>query len=474
MAGYPGQGYHQSHSPYPPQGQGQGGYPPPNQSYGEQNYAQQPYGQQPYGQPPNMQGQGYGYAPPSGPPPGQGQYGAPPGPPPGQGQYGAPQGPPPGQGQYGAPHGPPPGQMGYGAPPGPPPPQGGYGQQPPMHQQQPPPGTGGYYGGQQSGPPARPSPGYNPNQMAQMDMGRAADDLRAAMKGFGTDEKALIGILSKLGPLQINSTKQAFQQRHKRDLMKDVKSETSGYFREGLLAICRGPLEQDCHTLQDAIQGIGTKEAALNEVLLNRSNADINAIKSQYQQMFRKSLESDVKGDLSMKTARLFDMILSARRNEESSPVIPQQTDADATEIYKATEGTRMGADQVTVCSILTSRSDGQIRAISQAYGQKYQKPLDQVLKSEFSGHMEDALLFILHDAEDRAKHDAQMLEESMKGAGTKDEMLVRRIIRFHWEPQRLQQCKAAYRHFYKRDLADRIKGETRGDYEKLMVACIA
>lgn len=294
------------------------------------------------------------------------------------------------------------------------------------------------------------------------------------MKGFGTDEKALINTLSKLDPLQIASTKQAFQNRHKRDLIKDIKSETSGYFREGLVAICRGPLEQDCHTLREAIAGIGTKEAAIDETLLNRSNADMNAIKSHYQKIYNKSLESELQGDLSGKTERMYNMILAGRRNEESSPVIPQQIDADVTELYKATEATRMGTDQMTVCSILTSRSDGQIRAISTTYEQKYHKPLDEVLKSEFSGHMEDVLLFIVHDAEDRAKHDAQLLEECMKGAGTKDEMLVRRIVRVHWDPTRLQQCKGAYKHFYKRDLADRIKGETRGDYEKLMVACIA
>lgn len=210
----------------------------------------------------------------------------------------------------------------------------------------------------------------------------------------------------------------------------------------------------------------------MNDVLLSRSNADLNAIKQQYHKMFGHSLESDVKGDLSMKTERLFDMVMSARRNEESAPVIPQQIDADVQELYRATEG-KAGADQISVSQIMSSRSDPQIRAISQAYKQKYHRSLDEVLRKEFSGHMEDAFLYMLHHAEDPAKLDADMLEDSMKGAGTKDEALVRRIIAVHWDPERLKQCKAAYKHFYKRDLAQRIQGETRGDYEKLMVECI-
>ncbi|KAK4624157.1 Annexin C1 [Fulvia fulva] len=426
--------------PYPPQ---QGGCPPP---MNQQQYPQQGYGQQPP--------QGYG------PPPGQG-YGAPYGAPPPQGHspylpqgqgYGA---PPPGQTPYGQQ---PPPQAGYGQPP----PMGGYGQPPPQQ---------GY--GAPAGPPAMPSPGYDLRQRCPADMSHAADECRAAMKGFGTNEDRLIRALASVGPLEIEGLKVAYQQRHKRDLMKDVHSETSGYFREGLEAIIRGPLAQDCHVVKEAIAGAGTKESALDDVLLCRSNADMNAIKAHYQQMHRKSLESDVKGDLSAKTERMYDMVMAARREEESAPVLPQQIDTWVKDIYGATEG-RTGTDQLTVCTILTSRSNGQIRAISQAYKQKYHKSLEDVIKKEFSGHMEDALLFMVGAATDPAKHDADRLEQAMAGMGTKDQALVRRIVAIHWDKQRLQQVKAAFKHFYKKDLAARVQSETSGDYKKLMVVLLS
>jgi len=86
---------------------------------------------------------------------------------------------------------------------------------------------------------------------------------------------------------------------------------------------------------------------------------------------------------------------------------------------------------------------------------------------------MQDALLYMVYRAVDPAKHDADLLEAAMAGAGTKDEALVRRIIMVHWSRDRLQQCKGAYRHYYKRELADRLKGETSGDYKQLIVACV-
>jgi len=305
-----------------------------------------------------------------------------------------------------------------------------------------------------------------------MDQSGAADQLRRAMKGFGTDETLLIQTLARLGPLEVNSVKAAFQARHRRDLMKDVHSETSGHFREGLEAIVRGPLEQDCHVLHEAISGLGTKETAMNDVLLARSNADLNAIKQHYHHKYNRRLETDVKGDLSLKTEQMFDLVMSARRAEENAPVDPREVDRDVQNIYHATEG-RAGTDQMTVCQITSTRSNGQLRAISQAYHHKFHHPLQDVIRKEFSGHMQDALLFQLRAADDPAKHDADLLEAAMRGLGTNDDALVRRVVAVHWDPARLHQCKAAYRHFYKRELADRIRGETRGDYEKLMLACI-
>lgn len=292
------------------------------------------------------------------------------------------------------------------------------------------------------------------------------------MKGFGTNEAALTKVLAHLGPLEIASTKAAYEQRHRRNLLKDVQSETSNCYKTTLSGLVRGPLEEDCHVLHESIQGLGTKESAMNEVLLSRSNADLNAIKHEYQRLYKRTVEADVRADLSMKTERLFDMVMAARRAEDSAPVIPQQIDGDVREIYRATEG-QQGTDELTVCSILTSRSDGQIRAISQAYHSTYQRKLDDCIRREFSGHMQQALLHIIHHAEDPAKHDADELEDAMKGMGTKDKALIRRVTRIHWDPQRLHQCIAAYRHFYKTDLIQRVRSETSGDYAKALVACL-
>jgi annexin A7/11 len=199
------------------------------------------------------------------------------------------------------------------------------------------------------------------------------------MKGFGTDEKMLIKALADKDPLQSQAIAQAYHRQFSRNLLNDVKSEVSGWFEEGLCAIIRGPLMQDVVLLHDAMSGPGTKERVLNDVLLGRSNADMKVIKETYRGTYRTNLETDVKADLSMKTERHFLMVLAANRNEESTPVNPQQIDQDVMEIYKATEG-KMGTDELLVCNILTQRSDAQIAAIAHTYKQKFTRDLETVI----------------------------------------------------------------------------------------------
>jgi annexin A7/11 len=69
--------------------------------------------------------------------------------------------------------------------------------------------------------------------------------------------------------------------------------------------------------------------------------------------------------------------------------------------------------------------------------------------------------------------HAAELLEDSMVGMGTKEKLLTARVIRFHWDRNMMNNVKGAYRHRYKKELGARIKGETGGDFEKMLLGCI-
>ncbi|KAF2139053.1 uncharacterized protein K452DRAFT_290159 [Aplosporella prunicola CBS 121167] len=409
----------------------------------------------------------YHHYPPQGGYPTQGyppphQYGAPP-----QGYHHAP--------QYGGPQqGYPPPQQQHAPPPGHYPPA--HGQHPPPLQgyaAPPPPQYGVQYGAPI--PPSPPSLGYAMGQLPYVDTTAEAEGLRKAMKGFGTDEKAVIRFLSKLDPVQIASVRQSYNQRFMRDLIRDLEKETSGDFRNALTALACGPLQHDCRVLYAAMKGAGTKESDLNDVLCSRSNADIHAIRTEYQNMFGRDLEADLKADLSVGTETLFLMLISGRRHEDSAPIIPQQIEQATTELQNAlgTGPIGMNKNAVHVCQVITSHSDAELRAIAQTFQQRYHTPLLKAIDSRMSGHMKEALHLMLARALDRPRSDAEMLEDAMKGFGTHDRHLIDRVVRAHWDRRYMGAVKQAYSSLYGKELRRRIEGETRGDYERLLVAMV-
>ncbi|KAJ3043429.1 Annexin B9 [Rhizophlyctis rosea] len=473
MSFYPGQ--QQPQQPYYPQQQQYGQYAPPPGPPGQQypppgGYpppGQQPYGAPPGGAyPPQQHGQ---YQPPQGPPPGSypnqthNQYAPPPGPPQpyAQQSYGAPlgqspYGAPPPQGPYGAPaqapYGAPP--QGYAAYPGAPPGAGAY--------PQPPGGTpygtmtaASFYA--MAGP-----------QMSPAELQRDAELLRKAMKGFGTDEKALIEVLCKRTPMQAPQIAQAYKANFGRDLVKDLESETSGNFKRVMTRCAMALPDVDALELHDAIAGLGTNEDALIEILTGRTNAEIWAIKQAYRGRFGKDLENDVKSDTSQYFRKILVALLQGMRDETNSY---GDVNGDVEALYRAGVG-RMGTDESTFINILASRSENHLRAVFNAYQMKYHENIEKVIKKEFSGDIENALLGVVKSIQNRPHYIAEMFEKAMAGLGTKDNKLIRLTVR-HRDPQVMAQVKAAYYSTYGKTLYNRVKGETSGDYERALLAMI-
>ncbi|KAJ5652192.1 annexin ANXC3.2 [Penicillium longicatenatum] len=314
-----------------------------------------------------------------------------------------------------------------------------------------------------------PSLGYDPHAVAMGDYTREADSLRRAMKGFGTDDKTLIMVLAPLDPLQMAAVRAAYSKGHRRDLHKDIESETTGHFEEGLLAIVDGPLRYDADSAREAVKGLGTKEWLLNDVLLGRSNADIHAIKTAYEHSFHRSLVQDVKDDLSMKTADLFTAVLRGARQDEYVPINHQNIESSARAIHETTAG-RVVNDATEVCAIFARSSDAELRAITHAFQERYHLSLEKHLKECFSGHLEDALVHILRSANDPVMRDACLINSCI---GSADELLVSRIVRLHWNRPHMNQVKLAYRHRFGKDLVSRIRNEVDGDCGRLLVALL-
>lgn len=104
------------------------------------------------------------------------------------------------------------------------------------------------------------------------------------MKGFGTDEKAIIEILCARSNSQRQEIATYFTAEYGRDLIDDLKSELGGKFEDVIVALMLPADRFLCKQLHKAMGGIGTNEETLVEVLCTKSNEEIGRLVREYEE----------------------------------------------------------------------------------------------------------------------------------------------------------------------------------------------
>ncbi|KAJ7970232.1 Annexin [Quillaja saponaria] len=135
-------------------------------------------------------------------------------------------------------------------------------------------------------------------EMAEKD---AKDLYKAGEKKLGTDEKTFIRIFSERSRAHLAAVSSAYHGMYGA-LEKAIKSETSGYFERGLLTILRcseNPAKFFAKVLYKSMKGLGTNDTTLTRVIVTRTEIDMQYIKAEYFNKYRKTLHDAVHSETS-------------------------------------------------------------------------------------------------------------------------------------------------------------------------------
>ncbi|GMF49202.1 unnamed protein product [Phytophthora fragariaefolia] len=144
----------------------------------------------------------------------------------------------------------------------------------------------------------------------------------------------------------------------------------------------------------------------------------------------------------------------------------PHHIDEAVQQIHGACQG--LGTDEMTLISVLGSKSPETRSLIALRYKELYRQPLKSLLKSETSGDFGRLLLMI---STPLPETEAQVLRDATKGMGTTESLIVQ--ILSGRTNEEMDILKRTYFDLVGKDLAVTLNSELSGDFRKVVMAML-
>lgn len=292
--------------------------------------------------------------------------------------------------------------------------------------------------------------------------------LKDALEGVGTDEDVVIDLLARRGNAQRVEIAEEYRKLYGKTLRNTLKKELSGQFRDTMLSLILPTPLFYAMELNRAITGLGTNEDLLIEILCTLDKTELKAVSAAYEKRYEPLVE-DIELETSGDYQNFLVSLLESSR-DTSDVTDSEQAKIDARTLYEAGVN-RPGTDEDAFIDIFTTRNFNQLRLIFDEYKYLAFHRMEYAIKEEFSGDIKDALLSFVKRVRNLHGYLATHLFDSMDGAATQDDTLIRIIVtRSELD---LADIIREYKSIYKRDLVQDVKDDTSGDYRSTLVALL-
>ncbi|XP_036442829.1 annexin A2b [Colossoma macropomum] len=222
-----------------------------------------------------------------------------------------------------------------------------------------------------------------------------AFELRASMKGLGTDEESLIEMVCSRSNEELVEIKRVYKDLFKKDLEKDVAGDTSGDFAKLLLALVQARREEpsnvvdyekidnDARALYEAgVKRKGTDVAIWINIFSERSVPHLRKVFERYKSYspydMKESIRKEVKGDLE----KSFLTLVECFENKQLY---------FANKLNEAMKG--KSAKEKILTRIIVSRCEVDLMKIRSEFKRQFGKSLFQTIAEQTKGDYQRALL---------------------------------------------------------------------------------
>mmetsp|Transcript_13159 Transcript_13159/g.15315 ORF Transcript_13159/g.15315 Transcript_13159/m.15315 type:complete len:340 (+) Transcript_13159:105-1124(+) len=297
------------------------------------------------------------------------------------------------------------------------------------------------------------------------------EEIHKACKGWGTSEKRLIEAIGNTTEYDRKLLSLRFEKTFGKDLKKYMKSECGNNgFGQALQYLSLGPVETECRMLKKAVDGLGSNKVMLYSILCGRSNEDMELLKKTYYKLYTDDLVSRMSGEVGGDMKKILLSAVQAAE-EEFDPDYHTEDKAkeDAEIIYEAGQG-RWGTNEAKMAKIVVLSPPKYLKLLNSIYADIYGYTLFKAFEEEMGSIAGEASLFTLGMKLKPYETIAKLIKKACAGFGTDELLLTNCIIRYQ---DLMPHVCVVHEDLYEKSVHTRVKDETRGDYEKLLLTLL-
>ena len=221
-----------------------------------------------------------------------------------------------------------------------------------------------------------------------------AKQLHKAIAGLGTDEDRLTEIIATRPKWKIEEIKAEYEKLYNVTLEKDIQGDTSGTYRQLLVALLQGgrsenpyPNEKECKKICEELYNggeaiKGTDNDLFIKYFANKSPAELAMVPRLYHKKYNKSLLDVIEKEFSGDVKVLFSTLLKA---------LVKPAEYFATRVNKAVKG--WGTNNNLLIRILVTRDEIDMPQIKKCYKELYKKDMLEDIKDDTSGDYRELLI---------------------------------------------------------------------------------
>ena len=225
-------------------------------------------------------------------------------------------------------------------------------------------------------------------------------------------------------------------------------------------------MKEDIENLQKAMKGLGTDEDTLIKIVANRTSSERLKIKEEWEKVYGTNLISELKKEL------------HGKMEEAMIALFTDPIEYDCDSLRGAMSG--LGTNEDTLIEIIASRSTQNLQKIIEKYQQKYNRNLEEDIKKETHGTLQNILISLLKCNRSTNKSPnsgqiakiAQEIFDAGEGKFGKDSSVFNKYLTT-LSPRELVCLNQEYNYIAKHTILEAIEKEFIGNSKKAFKATV-